>query len=202
MTKVVVRHALLSLVPVVLLGAVLATSYRNEAQRRGVEEGRAQALGGGHGDHPAPRRPAARSGPDARRGEQPADPGGQIDRPRCAPPARPGPRRTGRLRLGQFGRRRRERRRGSRRRPRRNASGDHPRQQRQQRHRPSGSGSGRGLRPASSGRATAPGRRARGLPAVRADPSRHRRGPDGPVPGSRLRARRAVRRPGADRDRP
>ena len=44
MAGVVVRHALLSLVPVVLLGAVLASSYRSEAKRRGVEEGRAQAV--------------------------------------------------------------------------------------------------------------------------------------------------------------
>jgi diguanylate cyclase (GGDEF)-like protein len=43
MAGVVVRHALLSLIPVVLLGAVLAKSYRDEATRRGVQEGRSQA---------------------------------------------------------------------------------------------------------------------------------------------------------------
>jgi hypothetical protein len=43
MAGVVVRHALLSLVPVVLLGAALANTYRNEANRRGIQEGRAQA---------------------------------------------------------------------------------------------------------------------------------------------------------------
>jgi hypothetical protein len=43
MTALVVRHALLSLVPVVLLGALLANTYRDEANRRGIQEGRAQA---------------------------------------------------------------------------------------------------------------------------------------------------------------
>src|SRR5436305_3099527 len=44
MAGMLLRHALLSLIPVVLLGAALASSYRNEANRRGIQEGRAQAL--------------------------------------------------------------------------------------------------------------------------------------------------------------
>ena len=37
-------YALISLVPVVLLGLVLAASYRTEAQNRGIAEGRSEAI--------------------------------------------------------------------------------------------------------------------------------------------------------------
>jgi diguanylate cyclase len=42
--RIVVVYGLLSLIPVALLGAALAVSYNREAQRRGVAEGRSEAL--------------------------------------------------------------------------------------------------------------------------------------------------------------
>jgi diguanylate cyclase (GGDEF)-like protein len=42
-TRLFVMFAAISLVPVVLLGAVLAESYRKEARRRGIAEGRSEA---------------------------------------------------------------------------------------------------------------------------------------------------------------
>ena len=42
--RLFVTHAVITLVPVILLGAVLGASYRNEANRRGLAEARAQAV--------------------------------------------------------------------------------------------------------------------------------------------------------------
>ena len=43
MVRLFAAHAALSLVPVLVLGAILAATYRNEANRRGLAQGRSEA---------------------------------------------------------------------------------------------------------------------------------------------------------------
>ena len=137
MARLFATYAVITAVPVVLLGLALAASYRARGQQRGVAEG-------------GPRRcswPRRRSSPSstaapcqpglsADRGRRPAPPGdaGRGDHRRAAPaPAEPvGPRRLLRRRLGL---QRQARGRGARRRPRRGRRRADPPERRQRRHR-------------------------------------------------------------------
>src|SRR5580700_1104830 len=44
MPRLLATYALLTAIPVVLLGVLLGTSYNSEAQQRGIAEGRSEAL--------------------------------------------------------------------------------------------------------------------------------------------------------------